>query len=429
MKPNPKEVSAKPKLWSFLFIRIGLLTALAGICMQMFMSAFPQYLRMRGFTATQMGLVASGYTICAMVMRFFAGNLIDARGRRLMCLVGLAIFGIPIIGFYTSTSVALIVAFRFIQGMGSSLSSIAMGTMPPDVLPKERMAEGIGYYGLFNSMATAIGPAVGIALVVGGNMDGFFIVGFLFILAAFGVTLTINYEKKQKSASGDENAAVEISPEEEAQELEAERKALEDEKSFFLWKFFDKNAMPAAIVSISIFFSACTIQNFVSTYGLSLGLTGVGSFFTVQAAFMVVSRLSSGKISGKIGVFKTILIGLVFDAMAMFLLSAMSSNTLLFAAAACRGLGGGFYFPLLNVLAVQNAAKSRRGKATSAYYASFDIGSGIGAPFWGFIADNFGGFKTVYFGAGLFYIVSIIVTYLLVGKREKQEKLRTSEGK
>ena len=86
-----------PKLWSFIFIRVGIVTALMGIATQMFISAFPQYLNQLGFSATNMGLVASGYTVCAMIMRVFAGVLIDKKGRRVMCLLGLALFTAPVL--------------------------------------------------------------------------------------------------------------------------------------------------------------------------------------------------------------------------------------------------------------------------------------------------------------------------------------------
>ncbi len=421
MQTKETAVAARPKLWSFVFVRIGIITSLSGVCTQMFMSAFPQYLQQNGFSATQMGLVASGYTVSAMIMRVFAGNLIDKRGRRNMCLLGLLLFGAPICGFYFSSAAALLVILRLSQGFGSSLFGIATGTMAPDVLPKERMGEGIGYYGLFNSLATAIGPAVGVALLIGGRSDVFFIFGFIMILAAAAVTLSVNYEKKQVKISEkkDETAAIGSSPEEQ----QAEAEALEDEKRCFVWKFFDKKAIPASIVAMLVTCSTTTITNFVSPYGISEGITAIGSFFTVQAVFMIFARVSSTKIAARIGVFRTVLLGLALDVVAMTLLAIMRENTAMFLAAAIRGLGGGFYFPLLNTLAVQNAAKSRRGKATSTYYASYDIGAGIGAAFWGFISDHFGGYRTVYAGAALFYIVTISSAYVCLGRNKQNSQI------
>ena len=83
----------QPRLWTNIFIRVGIVTALAGVCRQMYMSAFPQYLADQGFSATQMGLIASGYTIVAMITRILSGNLVDKKGRRSMLLLGLFLFG------------------------------------------------------------------------------------------------------------------------------------------------------------------------------------------------------------------------------------------------------------------------------------------------------------------------------------------------
>ncbi|MBQ2691781.1 MAG: MFS transporter [Clostridia bacterium] len=415
---------SQPKLWTFIFIRVGMVTALTGIATQMLLSAFPQYLSNQGFSATQMGLVASGYTVCAMIMRIFAGNLIDKKGRRVMCLLGLALFTLPILGFLKSGMIiAVIVCLRFVQGFGASLSSLSVGTMAPDVLPKERLGEGVAYYGLFNSMATAIGPAIGISLIAGGEDYKLFLTALVMGIAATGVALTINYEKKGLGSGNDKG--FELTPEELEADRIAELEAAEDAKRFFLWKFFDKKALPAAIITILITMSTTTITNFITPYGLELGLDWITSFYTIQAGFMVVARLTSGKLQRRVGRFKTLLIGLVLDIIAMFLLSAMTNNYMMAAAAAIRGLGGGLYFPLLNVLSVENASRSGRGKATSTYYAAFDLGAGIGAAMWGMVADMFGkasmarGYSVVFAGAGFFYVFSIAATYILLGKNER----------
>ena len=414
----------QPKLWTFIFIRVGMVTALTGIATQMLLLAFPQYLSNQGFSATQMGLVASGYTVCAMIMRIFAGNLIDKKGRRVMCLLGLALFTLPILGFLKSGMIiAVIVCLRFVQGFGASLSSLSVGTMAPDVLPKERLGEGVAYHGLFNSMATAIGPAIGISLIAGGEDYKLFLTALVMGIAATSVALTINYEKKGLGSGNDKG--FELTPEELEADRIAELEAAEDAKRFFLWKFFDKKALPAAIITILITMSTTTITNFITPYGLELGLDWITNFYTIQAGFMVVARLTSGKLQRRVGRFKTLLIGLVLDIIAMFLLSAMTNNYMMAAAAAIRGLGGGLYFPLLNVLSVENASRSGRGKATSTYYAAFDLGAGIGAAMWGMVADMFGkasmahGYSVVFAGAGFFYVFSIAATYILLGKNER----------
>ncbi len=403
---NSSGTATKAKLWTFVFVRIGIVTALSGVCRQMFMSAFPQYLQMQGFTPTQMGLVASGYTVFAMMTRVLSGNLIDTRGRRVMLMIGLILFGTPIVGFMVSGSIAVIVACRFLQGMGASLASISTGTMAPDVLPKERMAEGIGYYGLFNSMATAVGPAVGIGFLIDGRPDIFFLFGLSMIVIAFPISATLNYEKKEK--------AMGIVHTRETQPT--------DPNTGFIWRFLDKKALPAAAIMALISFSTTAITNFLSPYAVTIGLTDIGAFFTVQALFMIVARVSSNRISQRIGIFRTIVLGFVLDIIALVLLGSMTNDIMMFTAAAIRGLGGGICMPLLNVLAVRRASRSERGKATSTYYAAFDVGSGLGAAFWGFTADYLGGYRTVYYGSALFYIITFMASLKLIGKSEGEDK-------
>ncbi len=374
------------------------------------MSSFPQYLQMLGFTATQMGMVATGYTFCAMIMRIFAGNLIDSKGRRTMGLLGLMLFGVPLLGMaFVTQSNFVIIACRFVQGFGASLCSIATGTMAPDVLPKERMAEGIGYFGLFNSLATAIGPAVGIGFLQRGQTGTFFAFSGVMIVLAFGVMMTMNYEKamaKQKAA--DEINAPSVEPEEK--------------ETFFLWNFFDKKAVPAAIVAASMTISTSAVTNFISPYAKTAGLLGVGSFFTVQALFMIVSRLTSGRLAKKIGTFNTLAIGFVLDAISLVILSMATNTAMLYASAAFLGLGGGFCYPILNVLAVEGASPSRRGKATSTYYAAFDIGMGVGAAIWGIVIDNFGGYRTMYAATAAFLGVTVALAAILLRKKPKAQK-------
>lgn len=416
-----------PKLWSFIFIRVGIVTALSGIATQMFISAFPQYLNQMGFSATNMGLVASGYTICAMIMRVFAGVLIDKKGRRIMCLLGLALFTAPILGFMGATAVGIIVVLRFAQGFGASLSNLAVGTMAPDVLPKERLGEGVAYFGLFNSLATAIGPAIGIALVTGANTNNFFLVSFIMGLSAIAVTTTVNYEKKANNNKTRSDAPV-LTPEEEEAERRAQAYEQANAQRSFIWRFFDKRAVPAAIVTILVTISTVSITTFVTPYGIEIGLSRIGTFFTAQAITMVFARLTSGKLQRRLGRFKTMLVGLACDIVALTLLATMTNNAMMYAAAIMRGWGGGLYFPLLNVLSVENASRSGRGKAVSTYYAAYDLGAGVGAAIWGVVADMFGkvsmaaGYRALFAGAAIFYIVIVPATFLLLGKVDQQKK-------
>ena len=63
------------------------------------------------------------------------------------------------------------------------------------------------------------------------------------------------------------------------------------------------------------------------------------------------------------------------------------------------GVGSGFIYPILNVLAVAPVPSHHRGKATSTYFAANDIGVGLGALGWGIVADA-AGYRSVFSLAG-----------------------------
>ncbi|MBR5283629.1 MAG: MFS transporter [Clostridia bacterium] len=417
------QTNKQPRLWTNIFIRVGIVTALAGVCRQMYMSAFPQYLADQGFSATQMGLIASGYTIVAMITRILSGNLVDKKGRRSMLILGLFLFGLPIVGFLFANhmpmgamAMGLIILFRMSQGIGSSLTSISTGTMAPDVLHPARMKEGIGYYGLFNNLATAVGPAMGIGMLLAGESDKYFIFSLSMIVLALPVAFSLNYEKKQPKA--------EPAPEEKAPAVDTSNMTLLQKLSATL---IYKKALPAAAIFALVSFSTTSVSNFVSPYATEMGISVVGRFFTVQAFAMILARMSSGKIANKLGNFRTLQLGIGIDMLAFVTLALMKNDTMLYAAAILRGLGGGINMPILNVLAVQTASRENRGKATSTYYAAFDVGSGIGAAVWGVVADMFGrpgamvpGYRMVYAGAAVFYLITMGAAYLLIGRKEKE---------
>ena len=417
------QTNKQPRLWTNIFIRVGIVTALAGVCRQMYMSAFPQYLADQGFSATQMGLVASGYTIIAMITRILSGNLVDKKGRRSMLLLGLFLFGLPIVGFLFANhmpmgamAMGLIVLFRMSQGIGSSLTSISTGTMAPDVLHPARMKEGIGYYGLFNNLATAVGPAMGIGMLLAGQSDKYFIFSLSMIVLALPVAFSLNYEKKQPKAEPVEEVKA---PAEDTSNMTLLQKL----SAILIYK----KALPAAAIFALVSFSTTSVSNFVSPYATEMGISVVGRFFTVQAFAMILARMSSGKIANKLGNFRTLQLGIGIDMLAFVTLALMKNDMMLYAAAILRGLGGGINMPILNVLAVQTASRENRGKATSTYYAAFDVGSGIGAAVWGVVADMFGqpgamvpGYRVVYAGAAVFYLITMGAAYLLIGRKENE---------
>ncbi len=80
-----------------------------------------------------------------------------------------------------TTSVILLLAIRALNGLGFGMHSTSGGAVAADVVPKSRMTEGIGYFGLYATAASAVGPVIALAIVGDGEIRDF---QFLFFLAA-----------------------------------------------------------------------------------------------------------------------------------------------------------------------------------------------------------------------------------------------------
>ena len=62
-------------------------------------------------------------------------------------------------------SVGLLLVLRSLHGIGFSATTNAPGTIVSDIVPKSRLAQGVGYYGLSNTLVTAVGPALTLFII------------------------------------------------------------------------------------------------------------------------------------------------------------------------------------------------------------------------------------------------------------------------
>ncbi|NIV34833.1 MAG: MFS transporter, partial [Anaerolineae bacterium] len=54
---------------------------------------------------------------------------------------------------------------RFLHGIGVGIAATAIATVVAHLIPPSRTGEGIGYFSMSASLATAIGPFIGIFMM------------------------------------------------------------------------------------------------------------------------------------------------------------------------------------------------------------------------------------------------------------------------
>ena len=129
------------------------------------MPVLPFYLTEVFHTNSAMvGITLSCYTVAALTIRPFSGYLLDTLARKPLYIISFFIFTVIFAGYLVAGSLTLFIILRIAHGIAFGTVTVSGNTVVIDIMPSSRRGEGIGYYGLMNNIAMAIGPMVGLFL-------------------------------------------------------------------------------------------------------------------------------------------------------------------------------------------------------------------------------------------------------------------------
>ena len=352
------------------------------------------------------GIILSCYTVAALCIRPFSGYFLDSFARKPLYLMAYFIFMTMFAGYIIAGSLTLFILFRIIQGVSFGMVTVGGNTVVIDIMPSSRRGEGLGYYGLSNNIAMAVGPMSGLFLHDAGmSFTTIFCCSLGSCIAGFVCASLVKTPYK---------------PPVKREPISLDR--------FILLK-----GIPAGISLLLLSIPYGMTTNYVAMYAKQIGINATtGFFFTFMAIGMAISRIFSGKIVDRGKITQVISAGLYLVVFSFFLLSAcvylISWNNMLctvvfFAVALLLGVGFGIMFPAYNTLFVNLAPNSQRGTATSTYLTSWDVGVGIGMLAGGYIAEVSTFDKAYLFGACL-TIVSMLYFNGKVAPHYHKNKLR-----
>ena len=90
------------------------------------------------------------------------------------------------------------------------------------------------------------------------------------------------------------------------------------------------------------------------------------------------------------------------------------------------GLGQGLIFPALSTYIIDFLGRENKGLAISLYLSLFDVGMGLGSPFFGWMSD-LAGYRWMYRIAGLFLLASTAV-FMLKAPATEGRKIQDQGG-
>lgn len=123
----------------------------------------------RDFNASIQSLEWSvnAYTLTFAVLLLTGAALGDRYGRRLMFVIGLAIFTLASAACAVAPNIEILDATRALQGMGGAIVTPLTLTILSDAFPSQRRGLALGLWSGISGIAVAMGPIVGGAIVTG----------------------------------------------------------------------------------------------------------------------------------------------------------------------------------------------------------------------------------------------------------------------
>ena len=115
-----------------------------------------------GFSQSNLAWVVNAYLIAFGGLLLLAGRIGDLIGQRRIFLIGLAIFTFSSLFCAVAQTQGMLIAARFIQGVGGALASAVVLGMIVMMFPEPReQAKAIGVYGFVASAGGSIGLLAG----------------------------------------------------------------------------------------------------------------------------------------------------------------------------------------------------------------------------------------------------------------------------
>lgn len=390
----------RPKLWTKDFIIVSSVNFFLTLIFYLLMVTIAVFaVNHYGATTSQAGLVTGIFIIGTLIGRLYIGRAIDAIGRKKTLYIGLIFFTLTTLLYFVNIGITFLLINRFVHGIALGMASTATGTIVAQIIPAMRKGEGIGYYSMSATLATAVGPFIGLFMMQQVSFQTIFL--FCLALGVFALfTAFFLY----------------VPP------IEASLNTASEGKTFKISNFVEPKAVPIAFITLAIAFGYSGVLSFINFYAMEIDLVSAASFFfLVYSAAVLVSRPFTGRLMDIKGANYVMYPAFVIFAAGMFVLSIASSSFTLLLAGALIGFGFGNMQSCTQAVAVKLTPTHRMGLATSTFFIFLDAGLGFGPYLLGFIIPVTG-YSALYSMMAVLILLTSGLYYVLHGKKESAGK-------
>lgn len=312
----------------------------------------PGYLTRMGAGEALVGLVFGMMSGAAIVIRPFAGRVMDSRGRRIVIVAG-GLLHVAVCLLYTTVHEvgAWLYVVRSLQGVAIGALFSSLFTYAADIVPPTRRTQGIGLFGVSGMLPMSLGGLLGDAILARWDYHELFLITAGIAGVAFLLALPLpEPERSRATGLGFFGAATQRD---------------------LLPVWFVGSAMATALGGLFAF-----LKGYTEDY---LHFGSVGLFFSWYTGAAIVLRVGFGWLPDRVGPMRVYYPSMLCLSVALVALSQATGAGWVAFAGTLAGIGHGYAFPILSTLAVTRAHPADRGSAMSLFTAVFDAGSSSAA--------------------------------------------------
>jgi MFS family permease len=362
---------------------------MCGFSFTVFISAFqlfptaPFHIRDLGGSTFEAGLFLGLLTYASAFSAPFTGSIADRIGHRRVLQIGSLAIAVFSVAYAIAPSPALMLALVVPHGIFWSGLMVASGVYVTTLVPEERRAEGIGYWGLSTVLAIALAPNIGFLI---------YRRGWLLLCA---VMVGLNLLMAAIAWSLDEIHAP-ADPSEHRFTLE--------------WRVL--------IVSLAVFmysFGYGGVTSFSAMYAEAANVSPRAIYLTSVAAGILVSRPFAARLGDRFGYRRVFVpcMGLAGVGLTLLALLPPSRSTMILSGSVF-GAGYGTAWPVFMAYMLGRIEPRRRGAAYGAMIAALDTGIGTGSTTLGWLIQHYGYASA--FGAAA-ALSALAIPYFLIADR------------
>ena len=393
MSTNKSLYEEPTKIWNPGFISVFFVNMMMFFGQQMTNVLIPKYTYSLGGTPVIVGFIASSFAYTALLLKVFAAPAIDTFNKKNILGSAILVMAVAYLGYSLSGSIKSVLAFRLIQGAGQAFSATCCLALATDMLPRDRIGTGIGYYSVAQAVCQSIGPSVGLWMVgaFGYKVTFLFCSGIMTLAAVMAFMLHTRFTKTKRF-------------------------------SIRVQGIVAKEAVIPACLMFFLCMAYYNVTAFLVIYAEMQGIEGnTGFFFTVYAITLLVSRPLVGRMSDKYGTVKVLIPAMCCFALAFILIGTASSLAVLLVAAFVSAFGYGACQPAVQTLCMKSVPKEKRGAGSTTNYIGQDAGNLVGPVVAGYVVEKFG-YHTMWF----VMIIPVFIAMLIVILNRKTIARNTS---